>query len=216
MSASVTGLSAEQRRALRSIAVPLNLVFWGLMLVLLDFNLASVGSTKAVSIDLLADWLGLVLIACGMAILAFGSVFEGLAELVVTLAAGVFIAQALFSVSTFFVPALGQLAPFTAVLLQLVGGAALAAFCGAMSSLAAGFGFPDLSRAWVLLAVGMVLLYTAPTLLVLIVPSLVPVAWALTLVLGLAVGVGLLSATRRTRRIAEEAVSPGRVRGGAV
>jgi len=209
-------LTVEQRRALKSISIPLGLIFWGMVLVVFDFNLRIGIADRLVQVDLLPDSVGLCLMAAGMAVLAFSSLFDGKAGLVITLSAGVYIALALLSITSIFLPVLRNLPASLNAFLQLVAGAAIVGFCAAMSQLTSKFGAFELSSSWLVLAGGTLLLYTAPQLLAFVLPVATPVTMGMSLLLALFVGLSLFRIIRRTRKLADSAFGPGRVHAGAI
>jgi hypothetical protein len=208
-------LTVEKRRALKSIATPMSLLFWGAAMIVLDFKVFVLGRTRS-GIDLLPDWLGLGLVAAGVLLLAFSDLFEGIAETLVALSAGVFLALLLGTVARWFVPQLNELPQWTAVLLQLVTAGAVVVFCGSMADLSSRFGLSGVSTGWLLLGGGVVTLYTLPQLLAFLFPAAAAIGTLLAGLLLAGLALGMLAITRRMQRLAEGAIPDGRRRGGLI
>lgn len=194
-------LTLRQRRALSSIARPLGLIFWGAFFWFFDFKIVN-PAPPGRFINFLPDSVGLTLVAIGISILAFSSLFTGKAELAATLSAGVFIMLAIGSIANEFTPALSNLATLGNVILNLVAGFAVVAFCGAMSELASGFGLTEIAGTWFRVGFGFVILYTVPWLVVVLFPAPAFLLLLSSAVLLLYLAVSFLAVTRRLRRVA--------------
>jgi len=211
-------LSFEERRGLGRFERPLNLIFWGGLFIILDFNLfTQVGSHRS-SIDILPDAVGFVLVAVGFGILAFGKFFTGTFDLVITGVAAAFAVFAAMSLSTWFNPALERLAPWGGAALGAVGGFSLLAFSFAMRSVALRFGLLSLAKAWLTIGLLFLAFYTLPQAFFLIpafskmlgvyamlffIPSLIPF-------------IGMFLAALQMKRIASGVIKPTSTMGGTV
>lgn len=209
-------LTLQQRKALRSIAKPLGFIFWGSVLAVLDFRLGMRVSDAGFAVDLLPDGLGLGLIAVGMGILAFSGLLRSADDTAVTISGAIFLTLCLLSIGDWFVPRLAQLPLPVRALLEVVAAAAVVAFCVVMARLANEFGLSSVARSWGWIAIAVMTLYTLPQRLVALMPSLTPVVLIASVALVIVLGVTLLRTTYRMRRMATEALPPGRRRSGAV
>ena len=211
-------LSFEERHRLKRFARPLNLIFCGGLLLVLNFNLfVQVGGQRK-SIDLLPDAMGFGLIAAGIAILAFGNYFSGLYDLVLTAVAVLFAAFFVGSASTWFTPALEHLAPWAVTFFGVVGGLALAALSFAMRSVALEYRLAGLAKGWWAVALLFVISSTVPPLLGLV-PSFANAVYLFAIplaVLKLVAFVYLFVLTFQMQRVASGAIKTRRTTRGTI
>lgn len=208
----IAALTSDQQQRLKRLGRPLGFVFWGGVLVVIDVNIGLRLGGRGVSIDLLPDLLGLGLICLGLIILGAEGRFSGMADLLVTVAASVFFCLFLGSVAALFVPQLAQLERWGLVAIELVAGIAVLAVCRALQLMAAEMGLTSLAKSWRSAGILIVLLFTVPGALLVLVQS--PGFIMLNLAGRLVAVVAFFVALNRSRIIANRAVPDTRGLGG--
>jgi hypothetical protein len=209
--------SYEGRRRLARLSTPLGLAFSGELLVVLDLRVWITIGDRTSGMDVLPDALGLVLLAAGFGLLAFGGHFEGRAELVATAVASLYVGLAAMSIAAWFFPALEHLDPRGDFVIVVAAAAGLLAVCWLLYGLCLRLGLTREARAWQAAALLFAVLWPLPVTLPLNVPALrsSPLFKVLAPQMQLVPVAAFLVAALRLRSAARRASPQSRFRGVA-
>lgn len=202
---------------LRKLVGPLDLLFLGGFLIVVDFFLVLRIGNRAASIDILPDFLGLGLIALGAGLLAGRQSFKGTAESAVTLAATVFGSFFVGSVVRLFVPSLGDLETWGRSVLCLVATVCIGLLALALGRVSADFGLQELARSWRITGWLFVAFYSVPQLFSVLLPGRLAAAFSSAArLLGLVPLAYLFVSNRRMRKVADGGLGKAAASRGAV
>jgi hypothetical protein len=162
-----------ERRVLFARCIPaLNLIYLGVLFVLLDFRLGARVGGAQFGIDLLPDVVGLLLLAVGTAKIAMSGRLVGSADLVMTAVAVAAASILGWKVVSWFFPALATTGGTPGIAAAVAVAAAVSGFCYVMSVVAMDLAFERLRAGWALLAVAFFVCVTLPSVVAMLVPTL--------------------------------------------
>jgi len=161
----------DSRRALQRLRTPLGLIFWGALLVVLDFRLGLRVGKIGGGVDVLPDTLGAILYASGLIALAWKGGFSGLSDVLITISASISGCFATLYLASHFV-VLPEIEPWAAVALQTLNAVAFVFFCLSMHFESERFQLLPAVHLWLGLAAWGVFLYLLPQVFLVILPTL--------------------------------------------